>query len=375
MKKIFPVILTATACTLMMTNCSKSPKGIDKSNLDASAAPQEDFYQYACGGWMQAHPLTPEYSRYGTFDELGENNRKQLHDLITGLDASTAEPGSNAQKIADLYAMGMDSVTLNNQGAAPLQADLAAINALSKDSLAIAMATMPGLSAFYGTGVEADMLDASMNTMYLMQSGLGLGDRDYYIKDGDDEKRVLEAYREYLIKLAELAGYSEEDAARLAYNTIAIETRLAKASWSREELRNPAAMYNPTAIADIEKQMPALNIRNYFAAQGINQIDTLVVGQPSYLAEVNQTIVDTPIEALRDYATAGYLSSAASYLSDDFVNAEFELNKVVSGVEEQQPRWKRAMSVPNGILGEALGQLYVEKYFPPRHLRRRCSSW
>lgn len=365
MKKIFPVILTATACTLMMTNCSKSPKGIDKSNLDASAAPQEDFYQYACGGWMQAHPLTPEYSRYGTFDELGENNRKQLHDLITGLDASTAEPGSNAQKIADLYAMGMDSVTLNNQGAAPLQADLAAINALSKDSLAIAMATMPGLSAFYGTGVEADMLDASMNTMYLMQSGLGLGDRDYYIKDGDDEKRVLEAYREYLIKLAELAGYSEEDAARLAYNTIAIETRLAKASWSREELRNPAAMYNPTAIADIEKQMPALNIRNYFAAQGINQIDTLVVGQPSYLAEVNQTIVDTPIEALRDYATAGYLSSAASYLSDDFVNAEFELNKVVSGVEEQQPRWKRAMSVPNGILGEALGQLYVEKYFPP----------
>lgn len=352
------------AIAMGMTNCAKGPKGIDKANLDTATAPQEDFYQYACGGWMKANPLTPEYSRFGTFDQLGENNRKQLHDLITGIDPATTTKGTNAQKIADLYAMGMDSVKLNEQGAQAMMADLEAINSVSKDSLPALMATMPGVGAFFGTGVDADMMDASMNVMYLMQGGIGLGDRDYYIKDGDDEKRVREAYKTYLRTLATLAGYDEAAADRLVANTMEIETMLAKAQMSREELRNPQASYNPMTIVEIEKSMPNVKIREYFAAEGINNIDTLIVGQPKFLAVCDSIIRDASLESIRDYVAAGYMSSAASYLSDEFVDAEFELSKALSGVQEKQPRWKRAMSVPNGILGEALGQLYVEKYFP-----------
>lgn len=367
MLKKTAVILSTAICTMAMTNCSTktaTPSGIDKANLDTLVSPKQDFYQYACGGWMVNNPLPDEFSRFGTFDQLGENNREQLKELITGLDRNTAAPGSNAQKIADMYAMGMDSVTLNQQGATPVGADIATINSLNKDSLTIAVATMPGISAFFATGVEPDLKDASVNAMYMMQSGLGLGDRDYYLLDTEEEQKIREAYKTYIYTLATLAGYSEADAQRLVNNTMAIEKQLAQASMSREELRNPAASYNPTAIVEIEKKYPNLNITNYFKSQGIDKIDTLIVGQPNFLAAVNSIIADTDIQALRDYFAAGYLSSAASYLSDDFVNAKFELSKVISGVQEQQPRWKRAMSVPNGILGEALGQLYVEKYFP-----------
>jgi len=347
-----------------MTNCnssSNSVKGIDTANLDTSVAPQEDFYNYACGGWMKAHPLTAEYSRYGTFDELGELNRKQVHDLITGLDRNA---GGNAQKIADLYAMGMDSTALNAQGAAPIAADLARINSLTRDSIPAAMATMAGVSAFFGTGVEADMLNASRNAMYLVQGGLGMGDRDYYIVDGDDEQKVRQAYKTYVKNLVTLAGYSEADADRMVTNVMDIETRLAKASMSREELRNPAASYNPMAIDQLQKTYPAVNLKAYFAAEGVPQVDTVIVGQPKFLTEVNDILAKADEQALRDYVAAGYIASAADYLSDDFVNAGFEFSKVVSGVQEMQPRWKRAMSVPNSMLGEALGQLYVEKYFP-----------
>lgn len=366
MNKRNAIILSAAIGAMSISSCSTQTGagGINKSNLDANASPKEDFYQYACGGWIKNNPLPDEFSRFGTFDQLGENNREQLKELITGLDRSTAAPGSNAQKIADLYAMGMDSVKLNQQGASVLAKDLATLNSVSKDSMAIVMATLPGVSAFYGTGVEADLMNASMNTMYLMQDGLGLGDRDYYLNDTEEEKKIREAYKTYIAELATLAGYSEANAQRMVNNVMNIETELAQASMSRVELRNPAASYHPMAIAEIEKTMPNINITNYFKAQGIENIDTLIVGQPEFLKTVDNIIAKSDEQALRDYLVAGYLSSAAGYLSDDFVNANFKLSQAISGVKEQQPRWKRAMSVPNGILGEALGQLYVEKYFP-----------
>lgn len=362
MKKIMSCALTMIAMT--SPSMEAHVHGINKANLDTSVSPAEDFYQYACGGWMKANPLKPEYSRYGTFDDLGELNRQHVYDLVMGLDASKAVKGSNTQKIADLFAMGMDSVTLNKQGANPIKNDLKVINTASREQLLDLVATMPGISALFGTGVEADMMDATINVMYWSQGGLGLGDRDYYIVDGKDEKKVLDAYKTYLNTLAHLAGYTEDDAKRLVDNTIAIETQLAKAASSRVELRDPQANYNPMTMAQLAKDYPHVDFKRYFNKQGINNIDKVIIGQPRALAAVDSIIANTELQALHDYFTAGYLASAAPYLDDNFINANFELSKVVSGVQQMQPRWKRALSVPNGILGEALGQLYVQKYFP-----------
>lgn len=362
MKKLNSFILT-----MAITSASAvavTPRGVDPANLDTSVSPGTDFYQYACGGWMKANPLKPEYSRFGTFDQLAELNRQQVYDLIMGLDAKSAAKGSNTQKIADLFALGMDSVRLNAEGAKPLAADLARINNATREEVVDLMATLPGINAFFGTGVEADMMNADMNVMYWGQGGLGLGDRDYYIKDGENEKRVLEAYRKYLTTIAELAGYSTKDANRLATNAISVEKTLARAATSREELRNPMAGYNPMSMEKLAKDYPNVDLRRYFAKSGIDNIETLIVGQPKSLAAVDVIMETAPEQVLRDYLAAGYLSSAAPYLSDDFVNASFELTKTISGVQQMQPRWKRALSVPNGMLGEALGQLYVEKYFP-----------
>lgn len=343
---------------------AEQKRGVDRANLDTSVAPQTDFYNYACGGWMKANPLKPEFARYGTFDELRENNRLQLRDLIVNLDAANAAPGSVTQKIADLYAMGLDSIKLNIQGAQPIIGDVVAINQTPKSKIIELLATQPGLDAFFETGVEADMMNSDVNAMYWTQGGLGLGDRDYYLEDSDNARKIRDAYRTYLKTITSLIGYDVKAQNRVADNVMKIETALAKASMTREQLRDPAATYNPMTIADIEKKFPNINLRQYFAKQGITDISSVVIGQPEFLAEVNRLLGELTEQELHDYITAGYISSAANYLSDDFVNAKFQLSHVVSGIEEPQPRWKRALNVPNDLLGEAVGQLYVEKYFP-----------
>lgn len=361
MKTATIAILTMMAAlgTSAQTTC-----GVDRANLDTSVAPGADFYDYACGGWMKAHPLKPEYSRYGTFDQLGELNRSQVRDLVLGLDAATAEPGSNAQKIADLYAMGMDSVRLNAEGAKATLLDLGRIYCTDRDGIIDLMATLPGVQAFFGTGVEADMMNSDLNVMYWGQGGLGLGDRDYYLEDSDNARRVREAYIEYLTTIARLAGLDQENAARLAANSMRIETVLATAAMSREEMRDPAAGYNPRTVAGLAAEYPHIDLARYFRGQGLDGVENIIIGQPRSYAAVDSILASEDLTALRDYLAAGYLDSAAPYLSDDFVDAGFRMSQVLSGVEQQQPRWKRALAVPNGMLGEALGELYVEKYFP-----------
>lgn len=360
------MIIAMAALTMASASCTKTAapgQGINTANLDTTVSAKADFYDYACGGWRQNNPLKPEYSRFGTFDELSENSREQVRELVESLANTEAAKGTNAQKVADLYRLGMDSVTLNQQGAEPIKKDLETIAATPRQGIIDLMSTMPGLSVFFGTGVEADLKNAAVNTMYWSQGGLGLGDRDYYTSDTESAAKIREAYKNYLVTLGTLIGYDAAAAERMANNTMAIETRLANAQMTRTELRDMTAQYNPTAVAKLDEQYSNINLKHYFELQKLD-VDTVIVCQPEYYAEVSRVLADTDEQALRDYMTASYVSSAAPYLSDDFINAEFALEQVLSGVEQQRPRWKRALSVPNGILGEALGQLYVEKYFP-----------
>ncbi len=367
--KTFSILCATVGAGCLYVACTRGeakPHGIDRANLDTLVAPGVDFYDYACGGWMKANPLPDEFSRYGTFDALAENSRNQVRALVDDLDPATAEPGTNAYKIANIYAMGMDSTRLNREGAAPVMEDLRTINSATREQIVNLMATMPGLDVFFGTGVDADLANSDMNTMYWGQGGLGLGDRDYYLDDTERAAAVRQAYTTYLTTIATLAGYSAEDAERLAANTMAIETQLAAKQMNRTQQRDIAAQYNPTAVATLVEQYPNINLPEYFRLQGLEtEVDTIVVGQPEYYSLVSEVLATAPEQQLRDYMAASYLSAASPYLSDDFINADFELSKVLSGVQEQRPRWKRALAVPNGILGEALGELYVERYFPP----------
>ena len=363
MKKIMAFALTAT---LAAGSCgAATPKGISLANLDTSVSPGTDFYEYACGGWMKANPLKPEYSRFGTFDELGELNNRQVRGLVEELSKTAQTRGTNAQRIADLYAQGLDSIRRNREGAEPIRKDLGSIAGVTREGIIPLIATLPGAGGFFVTGVEPDMKNADMNVMTWGQGGLGLGDRDYYIAEGENEKAVLDAYRKCLTTLAGLAGYSDKEAARIADNSIKVETELARAAKSRTELRDPAASYNPMTMKQLMTDYPAVNLDGYFKAHGLDNVDKVIVGQPGSLEAVNKILASTDLQVLRDYLTAQYLSNAAPYLSDDFNDAAFALNQAITGVQQQRPRWKRALAVPNGILGEALGELYVAKYFPP----------
>ena len=340
--------------------------GLDLANLDKNYTPQENFYQYATGGWQANNPLKPEYSRYGSFDVLATNNEKRINELFKEMTQRETTKGSIEQKISDLYKMGLDSVRLNNEGAEPIKADVEAILALNDRHAMfekIGELQLSVANPFFSMGVGADMKNSSENVMYAAQAGLILGNRDYYLDE--ENAAIRDAYKVYLDKIFRLAGLPEAEVEYAVAQVVALETKLAESFWSNVQLRDMPARYNPMTRAEFEKAYSNVEWETIYKQMGIGDYDKIIVATPSALAGMNELVKTAPIEQIRYYLAAHYIDSAAKYLSDDFINASFDFyGRVLSGAQQQQPRWKRAMRGPNDLLGMAVGKMYVEKYFP-----------
>ena len=368
-------ILTIATMALMATGCQKKTdltSGIDLNNLDTTASPVDDFYQYACGGWMASHPLDAEHSRYGSFDFLAEENQKQLRTIIDSVSAQNNKKGSIADKIATLYNIGMDSVRLQEQGAEPLKPYLDEINALkTREDIWAEVLKMHHRAnhVLFGVFGEADKDDAKQCIAWAYQSGLGLGDRDYYLTDEGNNKNIRAGYIDLMTKEFALAGYDQMSGIRadkLASMVMGLETRLAKSQNTRLENRDPFGTFNRYTVEEANKLAANIDWKGYFTEMNIMEgMKSFNIAQPKYFEEVSRVLADADIETLKAYFAWHEINSAASYLSDDFVNANFDFyGKLLSGREVNRPRWKRVTSTVDGAMGEALGHLYVEKYFP-----------
>jgi putative endopeptidase len=351
-------------------NDTPSKKGINKANLDTTVSAKSDFYEYACGGWKKANPLTAEFSRYGTFDMLRENNRKQLKELITTLaeNPDSKVKGTIAQKVCDLYAQGMDETRLNSEGAAPLMPYVRKVESFKREDLAENLAWLhSGIATgtLFSSGVGTDAKDSDMNILHIGETGLGLGDRDYYLEKSDNNKRIMDAYEVYVKRLMELIGFGEQRQEEVWKNVISLETEFATHKMTREERRNPVARYNITTLDELCVKYPNIAWQRYFKALGLTEIKKINVLSPQFYEALNGMLPNISDTQLTDYFLFNLVAESTGVLSDDFVNASFDLyDRVMSGKEELEPRWKRAMRIPNSMLGEAVGELYVEKYFP-----------
>ena len=366
MKKLTFILASAflmTACAT--TQNEKTYEGVDKTNFDESIVRNDDFYQWATGGWQAKNPLKPEYARYGSFDVLREANEERINKLFGEMAETEAEFGSVEQKISDLYKMGLDEERLNREGAEPIRQALNYIFSIdNREELISKIANLhiEGVGAFFYSYPAADLEDSNMTILYMEQGGLGMGNRDYYTDEKNAELKA--GYRVYLEKIFTLAGV-EGDVAKMVDDVMAVEDRLAAKHWTNVECRDIAKGYNPYTYEQFKAQYKGVDWDAYFRAMGVRKIEKIVVSQPSSFANTLATLKTASLDELRAYVAAHYISAASSYLSEDFAMASFEFfGKAMSGTQEIKPRWKRAMSVPNSVLSEAVGQMYVAKYFP-----------
>lgn len=369
-KYLLPAVVMALGAVTGCATKESAPKaGINLANMDTTFLPGKDFYQYACGGWIANHPLTDEYASYGVFNELNETNRTRLKGLIADIAAQPNNaPGSIAQKIGDLYTLAMDSAKLNADGMAPIKPQLEKIAAISKKEDIVPMIgelLHSGISTYFYCYVGADIKDSKMNLFQLYQGGINLGEKEYYLDTDSVTTDIRDKYKQHIVNTFQLAGYAPEEAQSKMEAVMEIETAIAKASFSAVEQRDPAANYHKMSLDELKKLIPGIDWDLYLKSVGANGVAELSVSQIEPIKEVEKLINTLPVDKHIAYLQWNLIDGASNFLSDDFIAENFDFyGKTLSGKKVNQPRWKKAVNSVNGMLGEAVGQMYVEKYFP-----------
>ena len=362
------VMLSFTSVVTLAGEPLKS--GVNLADMNPSVSPGEDFYEYACGGWMKANPLPAAYSRFGSFDRLAEDNNKRINDILKELESNTYPQGTIEQKLSDYYKLAMDSARREREGIQPVMPLIKKLEEAKTVKqlfdVQLEMAKF-GDSEFYRAGMGADEKNASQNILSVSQGGLVLGQKDYYLETDEATTKIREAYKKHIVRMFQLFGFSKGAATKKMQNVFRLELALAKVSKSRTELRDPQANYNKMTLQEFNAQYPNLKLEQVMNAQGLKSeyMQELVVGQPAFMAGANTLLANMKPAEYRDYMEWGVIVSAASYLDDAVREANFEFfGKTMSGRKEDHPLWRRATSQVQSAMGQALGKIYVEKYFP-----------
>ncbi|MDE6559018.1 MAG: M13 family metallopeptidase, partial [Muribaculaceae bacterium] len=361
------ILLCAAALAITPAAAKEHLKSLNKAGISNEISAGEDFYRHVNQKWMDDNPLTPEHSRYGQFNTLDDSSKNRVRRIVANLASTNPAPGTVAYKIASLYQSGMDSVKRNQLGAQPIQAILREIESTPNNKMEDLLIKMhKSYSApFFAAGHQEDLNNSSVYAMFVSGAPLNLGDRDYYLGKDADNKKIRNAYQELIKKEMQLAGYSKGDAARIAKNVLKIETLLADSTWSREESRNLNAMNNVRDLAFLKKEYPNIPWDRFFVeTMGFETPDKFIITTMNTVKQGDKLLGTLTPREKKDYYAWQVVDGAAPYLSDDFIDANFEFNKIMSGVEQQQPRWKVVQKSTESKLGEAIGQLYVEQYFP-----------
>ena len=364
------LLLSVPLASMTLVSCKQQTvgTGIDLANLDQTVSAGNDFYQFATGGWRATHPIPAEYSRYGSFEVLYENNNKQLRELIETVASEKHAVGSLEQKIGDLYNMAMDSVKLNKEGFEPIRADLEMIEAISARGDVFPMMVnlmKKGVRGYFSFYIGADIKDSKQNLLEFNQGELSLGEKGYYIDTDSATMAIRDGFNLYMTDLFKMCGYPEDVAADKAKAVLEIETRIAQSSRSATELRDPESNYHKMSVEDLKKDFSGIDWDTLFNGIGLTAAKEVSIGQPEAIHEVENILAEVSVEEQKAYMQWTLINLASSYLSDEFRARNFEFyGRILSGKQQDRPRWKRSVATVEGVLGEGVGRIYVEKYFP-----------
>ena len=374
-------LVITLVCTLFLFSCkqntntnSKSNADVVAANIDSTADPATDFFQFANGGWLKAHPIPAAESGWGIGNEVKNEIYNKLRKLSEDASVAKADKGSATQKIGDFYATGMDTIAIEKQGITGLQTELDAISSIkdTKNLLdVVAQFQTKGIDVMLGLGAGQDMKNSSKMVLYLNQGGLGMPNRDYYVNTDKRTTDIRKGYLPHVAKMLQLLGENEQNATKQAAAVVGLETNLAKASRKLEDLRDPYANYNKKTIKDLAKLSPSIDWVSFFSKMNIPSLDTVIVGQPEFLQAVEKSLKNTKLDTWKNYLKYHLVTAFAGYLPQNITAENFDFyGKTLSGRKALRPRWKRVLDAEEDALGDDLGKLFVKEYFPEAAKKR-----